>query len=382
VDPDANPSGIKECPGKAVARRSKDMPAPIARPAQRRLVLYKVDPMQNAEAVGSRSGVPAWLIAASIGLSLVAGTAIVVRWAGGSDSRFRRGLTGEGVVSADDSELAVDPVIIDDTPTDSTTPPKAKAILASLTTSESEAKPRPTEAPESARAALLQRAKSEMAACKERYEKIHDYTCVFHKRERIDGRLVTPHIMAMKTRTSPHSLYFKFVQPNRGREAIWDPNKNKGKVVAHDVGFGKLLAGTMILDPNGSMAMEENRHPITHAGIGHMIETVIERWNVELDPTESVVEIHPHAKVANRECTLIETTHPSRRAFFLFHRVKVYIDHEHGVPIRFEAYDWPKTAGEEAPLVEEYTYSDLKIDVGLSDIDFDPSNARYSYGRF
>jgi Protein of unknown function (DUF1571) len=339
--------------------------------------------MQNAEAVGSRRGVPAWLVAASIGLSLVAGTAIVVRWAGSSDSRFRRGLTGEGVVSADENEIAADPVTIDDTPTDPRPPAKgSKTILASLTTSEVEPSRRPTEAPEVSRAALLQRAKDEMAACKERYGKIHDYTCVFHKHERIDGQMVTPHIMAMKTRTSPHSLYFKFVQPNRGREAIWDPTRNKGKVVAHDVGFGKLLAGTMILDPNGSMAMEENRHPITHAGIGHMIDTVIERWNTELDPTESLVEIHPHAKVANRECTLIETTHPGRGASFLFHRVKVYIDHEHGLPIRFEAYDWPKTAGAEAPLVEEYTYSDLKIDVGLSDVDFDAANPRYSFGRF
>jgi hypothetical protein len=339
--------------------------------------------MQNAEAVGSRRGVPAWLIAASIGLSLVAGTAIVVRWAGGSDSRLRRGLTGEGVVSADDNDLAADPVIVDDTLVVPTAPAKGpKAILTSLTTSEPEPNRRAAETPETTRAALLQRAKAEMAACKERYDKIHDYSCVFHKHERIDGQMVTPHIMAMKTRTKPHSLYFKFVQPNRGREAIWDPARNKGKVVAHDVGFGKLLAGTMILDPNGSMAMEENRHPITHAGIGHMIDTVIERWNAELDPNESQVEIHSHAKVANRECTMIETTHPGRSASFLFHRVKVYIDHEHGLPIRFEAYDWPKTVGGEPPLLEEYTYSDLKIDVGLSDIDFNAANPRYSFGRF
>src|SRR5271167_2506849 len=104
--------------------------AHIARPAQRRSVSHKVDPMQNAEAVGPRKGVPAWLVAASIGLSLVAGTAIVVRWAGGSDSRLRRGLTGEGVVSADDNELAAEPVIIDDTPTNPTPPAKgAKTIL-------------------------------------------------------------------------------------------------------------------------------------------------------------------------------------------------------------------------------------------------------------
>ncbi len=29
----------------------------------------------------------------------------------------------------------------------------------------------------------------EIAACLDRYSKIHDYTCIFHKRERIDGRV-------------------------------------------------------------------------------------------------------------------------------------------------------------------------------------------------
>jgi len=33
-------------------------------------------------------------------------------------------------------------------------------------------------------------------------------------------------------------------------------------------------------------------------------------------------------------------------------------------------------------LVEEYTYLDLRTDVGLTDRDFDPRNAAYSFGRF
>jgi hypothetical protein len=341
--------------------------------------------MQKALAAGARKGVPAWVVAASVGLALVAATAIIVRWSGPPGSQLRAGLTGEGVVAADDGEVEAEPVIVDDPATDAARPSKGHAgtaILASLTTDEIAPSPRTAPAPETNPAALIERAKGEIAACRDRYNKLHDYTCVFHKRERIDGQLVSPHIMAMKTRTSPHSLYFKFVQPNRGREAIWNPEKNKGKIVAHDVGFGKLLAGTMILDPKGSMAMEENRHPISDAGIGSLVETVMRHWDAELDPSEALVEIHPHAKVANRECTMIETTHPSRRENYLFHRVKVYIDHEHGLPIRFEAYDWPKAPGGEAPLVEEYTYSDLKTDVGLTDTDFDPANPRYSFGRF
>jgi hypothetical protein len=33
-------------------------------------------------------------------------------------------------------------------------------------------------------------------------------------------------------------------------------------------------------------------------------------------------------------------------------------------------------------LVEEYTYADLRLNVGLEDRDFDASNAEYAFGRF
>ena len=32
--------------------------------------------------------------------------------------------------------------------------------------------------------------------------------------------------------------------------------------------------------------------------------------------------------------------------------------------------------------MEEYTYMNLRVNVGLKDRDFDPGNKQYSYGRF
>ena len=66
----------------------------------------------------------------------------------------------------------------------------------------------------------------------------------------------------------------------------------------------------------------------------------------------------------------------------MFHKVLLFIDREHGLPIRFEAYDWPRSPGAAPDLIEEYTYNDLKTNVGLTDRDFDPNNASYSFGRF
>lgn len=228
----------------------------------------------------------------------------------------------------------------------------------------------------------IARARQVIAQCKAKFSTVEDYTCTFYKRERVDGKLYTPHVMTMKARTKPESLYFKFLQPNRGREAIFIQGRNNNKIVAHDVGLGRVVAGTMHLDPKGGMAMEENRHPVTEAGLGSMIDLVKERWDSELHPGESVLLFHPMAKVGDRHCLMVESIHPKRSPDFLFHKVKLYVDKELGLPIRFEAYDWPKHTGVEPELIEEYTYMNMKINTGLKEIDFDPSNRLYSYGRF
>jgi hypothetical protein len=225
-------------------------------------------------------------------------------------------------------------------------------------------------------------AKKAIADCQARYAKVRDYTCTFQKRERVDGRLTHPHVMDMKARAHPSSVYFKFRTPNKGREAIYVAGKNGGKLLAHDVGIGRLLAGTLNLDPHGPMAMEDCRHPITEAGIGALIETVAGHWAAELTRDESQVAFHPQARVGPRACTMIETVHPAQQPHFLFHKVRLYIDHEHGLPIRFEAFDWPRHPGAPPELVEEYTYLDLRINVGLGEHDFDPNNRSYSFGRF
>ena len=62
---------------------------------------------------------------------------------------------------------------------------------------------------------------------------------------------------------------------------------------------------------------------------------------------------------------MIESTHPVRRPEFLHYRVRVFIDQELGLPIRFEAYDWPKHPRSEPELVEEYSYIQFKLNVGL-----------------
>lgn len=218
--------------------------------------------------------------------------------------------------------------------------------------------------------------------CQARYDQVRDYVCTFIKRERIDGHLGSPHVMLMKARTQPRSVYLKFRQPAAGREAIYIEGRHNGKVLAHDVGLGRLIAGTLHLDPTGARAMADCRHPITEAGIGPLLDTLEARWTAELDSSESRVDFRDVQEVGARPCRCITVTHTRQSPDFMFYRVHLYIDRELGLPIRFEAFDWPSSPGANPVLLEEYTYSDLKLNVGLGDIDFDVSNSAYAFGRF
>ena len=225
-------------------------------------------------------------------------------------------------------------------------------------------------------------AKRLMDQCRITYTTIKDYSCTFTKRERMeDGNLVGPQAMQMKVMARPLSVYFKFLQPFAGREVIWATGAYDGKVLVHEGGVARL-AGTLKLEPTSKLAMKGCRHPISEAGLGYLIEQVIRRWDIELTPGETEVTIHHDTRVGNRNCTMIESKHPFKREGFVYHKVKIFVDDELQLPIRFEAYSWPLTPDGTAELLEEYTYLNLTTNNSLSPADFDPANSSYGFTRF
>ncbi len=239
-----------------------------------------------------------------------------------------------------------------------------------------------TDSHEVERETLITRALASIDECQRQYRNIRDYTCTFSKRERIQGRLTPLYVLMMKVRTQPRSIYVKTRRPSPGREAIYVVGQNDGKVLAHDVGLNQLLAGTVRLEPTGGLAMTGCRHPISEAGIGPLLDTLRTRWSTELESSEVVVVLRGDQTFDARRCTMIEATHPHKQPEFMFYRVRLFIDDELGLPIHFEAYDWPSSPETPAEVVEVYTYSHLRVNVGLSDLDFDVSNGNYAFGRF
>jgi len=220
---------------------------------------------------------------------------------------------------------------------------------------------------------------------------VRDYTCVLVKRERIGDQLGDYEYMFAKVRGEqrsngqvvvPFSVYLYFLKPEaiKGREVIFVRGRNEDKMIAHE-GRGSIWSrfGSVWLNPTGPIAMKGQRYPITEIGLSVLVTRLLEKGIRDRQRGECLVEFRKGAKINNRLCTMLQVTHPNPRPYFDFHIAQIFIDDEFNVPVRYAAYTWPTTPGGKPVLQEEYTYLKLKLNVGLTDKDFDPKNAEYNF---
>lgn len=218
-------------------------------------------------------------------------------------------------------------------------------------------------------------------------ENVHDYTAILVKRERVGDRVGEANFMKIKirnernfdTHSTPFSVYMKFLKPRAvsGREVIWVKGANQNKLIAHETGLLRLKR--FYLDPDGFIAMKGQRYPIYQAGLENLVLELIKKAERDRLAGECQVQYNNGAEINKRSCTLIEVVHPERKPPYEFHKAKVYIDNQLNIPVRYAAYGWPTAPGKAPPLLEEYTYINVKLNVGLTDRDFDPGNPEYDY---
>ncbi len=226
-------------------------------------------------------------------------------------------------------------------------------------------------------------------------ENHRDYTATLVKTERIKSTLLPTTKMSMKLRyreLQPGNgirgvdVYFRFLEPKNqaGREVIYAPERYDGLIKAHEGGFLGMI--TVALSPNSQMAMRGNRHPITEVGLEKLITKLIEKGERDRFRGDCIVNRIPGEQIDNRDCELIEVIHPEKTyqqgdATFEheFYKAQVWFDTENLVPLKYSSYQWAESPDGEPLLEEEYTYLDLKFNVGLSDDDFDTENKAYRF---
>jgi hypothetical protein len=214
-------------------------------------------------------------------------------------------------------------------------------------------------------------------------ETITDYTATLTRQERIGDLLSEPNRLRAKIRNElenqPLSVYIHFTQPAsvRGREVIWVAGENENNITAHE-GNGVLNQFRVIQPHDGFIAMMGSRYSIAETGIQRLMEKLIQHALHDREYGECEVQLS-EVQSAGVACRRIRVVHPFEREHFIFHIVEVDIDLQRNIPVRLASWMWPETDGGEPPLAEEYIYTDIKLNVGLTNDDFNPDSEQYNY---
>jgi len=226
---------------------------------------------------------------------------------------------------------------------------------------------------------------------------VKDYRARLVKRERVGSTLMDPQEMSIKILnrqydsqyesslpeqtkfTSGLHAYLRFTSPASvaGREVIWVEGKNDDKLTAHEAGILNLMS--LDLEPNGTIAMMGSKYPITEIGIEKLLDKLIERGRKDSVLEQPEVTVTSGSLFGTVSCDRIRIIHPKKQDGFDFHIAEVWIDPKKEIPIYYASYDWPAKEGDSPPLLEEYGYHDLEINVGLGEADFDKDNSEYHF---
>jgi hypothetical protein len=206
-----------------------------------------------------------------------------------------------------------------------------------------------------------------LADAKAAYAKLRDYTCTYTRQERTGGALGAEQVAELKVRVKPYSVAVRFARPEAvaGQEGIYLAAR-PGKVRVREKAGGPY----QLLSIDDPKALAVTRLPLPEVGVGPAIDrvaAVVGREKAAGNPLEVFTAGYTFAgRPVTRYEVFARRPHAHRYAY----RVLVFVDHETGLPVRVEAHDAPKPGQTAGDLLEAYSYTDLKPNVGLGDAAF------------
>jgi len=202
------------------------------------------------------------------------------------------------------------------------------------------------------------------------FNAVDDYTCHLDKSVRKNGRLYEDPDISVKYKKPKH-YYFRWNKGiSKGQEVIFVEGKYYDKLVAHPGGFLKVF--TLHLDPQGALAMQKNRHSLQNSGMEKIIDLIKSNYVMANEKGLGVIRFLGDGSVDGKKVWIVEARFPENHGFYA-HKISISFCPTIKLPLKISIFD------RSDKLVEEYVFRNLKINVGLTENDFCPSNPEYGY---
>lgn len=216
-------------------------------------------------------------------------------------------------------------------------------------------------------------------------QNVHSVRCQVTKRERIEGVLQENQFLVMELQEEvarggiiqqPMRVFLTFQAPAevKGRRVLFVEGANNGKMLVRKGGT-RFSYAVLRIDLDSESARRESLLPVTELGFGRLLDRQIAvlRSHEKVDPTGQNTEVRhiKDAKINGRRCEVIRVRHERRQPGLTFHLANVFIDSELHIPVRIDASDWPTEAGGDNPLLAEYTYTNVQLNVDFPEATFD-----------
>ncbi|WP_220490437.1 DUF1571 domain-containing protein [Tautonia rosea] len=200
-----------------------------------------------------------------------------------------------------------------------------------------------------------------------RLTSIQNYRVTLDRQERVRDSLQPAETVVLNVRTEPFAVRLEWPDgPNRGREVLYSETECNGMM---HIKLGKTLIPVppMQLEPSSPLALSNSRHPITEAGLLHILtqtKTQVDRVRSG-DPTLGNFTLEgPHVP-DDFEVTCLEVLRTTPEGEFW----RLVVDQSTSLPVLLEA-----TAAD-GQLLERYHFLDIQTNLDeLNTTDaFDPA---------
>ena len=204
-----------------------------------------------------------------------------------------------------------------------------------------------------------------------------DGTWLIRMEEWKNGRMKPPQEMEVKYRRSPEALYMHWVGDfSPGREVLWSPTARDGNLYVNT----SPLVPNLSISPTGSLATRDSRHPVWMAELPRIAELVqagADHLTSHPELTATYEDLGVQDVYGTRShCYTVELPYEAAPAALYAPLIRLCLSVATGLPSRFTAWADEDGARRQG---EDYIFQAVKINVGLSDADFDSANPDYGF---